>query len=124
MQGTCLNCNEPLMGRQKKYCSRTCKNAVLNQHHQSYLAQQERGKKRKLELVSIKGGCCSRCGYKRNYAALEFHHVNPQGKEFALDLRSLSNRRWHVILKESSKCVLLCSNCHTEAHNPDSFLDQ
>jgi hypothetical protein len=118
----CLNCGVKLQGRQKKYCSRDCKNVVINQSHQSYQAQQARGRDRKIELIRIKGKKCERCGYKKNYSALEFHHVNPAIKSFQLDLRSLSNRKWEVVLQEAEKCVLLCSNCHAEEHNPDCVL--
>ena len=118
----CLNCGAVLEGRQKKYCCRDCKNTVTNQSHQSYQAQQARGRKRKLELIAIKGEQCERCGYKKNYSALEFHHVKPVSKRFQLDLRSLSNRKWDAVLEEAEKCILLCSNCHAEEHNPDCVL--
>jgi hypothetical protein len=115
----CVQCNGILAGRQKKYCSRNCKNAHNNLNLQSYEAQQKRGRERKLELIKLKGGKCSRCGYGQNHSALEFHHTNPEEKEFALDLRSLSNRKWEAVLEEAKKCMLLCSNCHAEEHNPD-----
>lgn len=70
----------------------------------------------------MKGAKCVRCGYNQNYAALEFHHPDPHEKEFQLDLRSLSNRRWNAVLEEAAKCLLLCSNCHAEVHNPDCAL--
>jgi len=89
---------------------------------QSYSAQQMRGRKRKIDLVNLKGGQCARCGYRRNHAALEFHHTDPSIKAFNLDLRSLSNRAWAIIVAESGKCELVCSNCHKEIHNPDSQL--
>jgi predicted HNH restriction endonuclease len=89
---------------------------------QSYEAQRARGRKSKLELIRIKGMQCEVCGYSRNYAALEFHHTDPASKDFQLDLRSLSNRRWDAILEERKKCLLLCSNCHAELHNPDCAL--
>ena len=117
----CLNCGKGLSGRQKKYCSRDCKNQDYNQSYQSYLAQQKRGRERKLELIKLKGNKCELCGYAKNHAALEFHHKNPEEKLFQLDLRSLSNRRWELIEKEVKKCQLLCSNCHAELHNPDCF---
>ena len=60
--------------------------------------------------------------YKKNFAALEFHHSDPETKLFQLDLRSLSNRKWDAVLMEVDKCRLLCSNCHTELHNPDCKL--
>ncbi|WP_455203825.1 hypothetical protein, partial [Kaarinaea lacus] len=107
---------------QTKYCSRKCKNIYNNVHFQSYLAQQERGRHRKIELIGLKGCKCQRCGYSKNFAALDFHHPDPTQKEFPLDLRSLSNRKWEAILSESEKCILLCSNCHAEEHNPECIL--
>jgi 5-methylcytosine-specific restriction endonuclease McrA len=67
----------------------------------------------------MSGGCCSICGYKKNYSALQFHHLNPEDKVFNLDGRKLSNTNWESIKKEWEKCQLLCSNCHAEIHNPD-----
>jgi len=122
MKLCCLSCGKELQGRQKKYCSRNCKNTFLNQQLQSYIAQQGRGRKRKLELIKLMGMKCERCGYDKNFAAMEFHHDDPTKKLFSLDLRSLSNRRWEVILEEVKKCRLLCSNCHAEEHNPECML--
>ena len=68
------------------------------------------------------GGHCAECGYRRNYAALEFRHVDPAGKPFQLDMRSLANLQWEQVAAEVTKCRLLCSNCHAEHHNPDATL--
>lgn len=62
------------------------------------------------------------CNYRRNYAALEFHHTDPMQKLFQLDMRSLANLQWTDILQEAGKCRLLCSNCHAEHHNPAANL--
>ncbi len=115
----CLNCSKSLSGRQTKFCSRACKNTHNNQSFQSYQSQQARGRKRKLQLIKLMGGQCGRCHYNKNFSALEFHHKNPKTKLFQLDLRSLSNRRWEAIEEEAKKCLLLCSNCHAEEHNPN-----
>ncbi len=115
----CIRCAKHLIGRQSKYCSRQCKNDDNNNRLQSYIAQQRRGRSRKLALIGLQGACCEMCGYSRNFSALEFHHTNPQTKEFQLDLRSLSNRKWARILEEAEKCILVCSNCHKEIHNPE-----
>lgn len=58
---------------------------------------------------------CVRCGYNKNYSALEFHHLDPKTKERGIrgTHAKLSN-----IKKEIEKCILLCSNCHREEHNP------
>lgn len=119
----CLACDVELNSRQRKYCSRTCKCRYINHSHQNYIAQQARGRERKLTLIRLRGGLCEVCGYNRNYAALEFHHSDPATKEFQLDLRSLSNRRWDSCLEEATKCLLLCSNCHAEIHNPGCMLE-
>jgi len=120
----CVVCKSKLVGRQKRFCSRACKNACTNNRHQSYACQQARGRRRKRRLIEIYGKECSRCGYRRNIAALEFHHGDAAAKSFQLDVRSLSNRSWKAITLEAQKCVLLCSNCHKEVHNPDSMLDE
>ena len=114
----CIICNKKLSGKQTKFCSRTCHNKHSNYHQQSYVKQQERAGQRKKELVNLLGGCCSVCGYKKNYAALEFHHNDPTKKKFNLDSRKLSNSTWEGCLEESKKCILLCSNCHAEHHYP------
>ena len=72
-----------------------------------------------MDYLFLGWGKCSMCGYDKNYAALEFHHRNPENKVFNLDSRNLSNTNWDSILKELDKCDLLCSNCHAETHFPD-----
>jgi len=113
-QSNCIVCGSALHGKQTMFCSLACK----NKHHQSYTAQRSRGLARKLKLVRAVGGRCSICGYDRNLAALVFHHSDSVGKDFKLDMRSLSNRTLHSVLTELDKCVLVCQNCHAELHNP------
>jgi hypothetical protein len=109
----CCICGTRLAGKQTLYCSIACKNSF----HQSYPAQKKRGLERKLRFVQELGGKCSHCGYATNLAGLAFHHL--RGKEFKLDVRSLSNRKIGPILNELAKCKLLCHNCHAEVHNPN-----
>jgi hypothetical protein len=113
---TCRQCGKPLSGRQRLFCSRRCKTRDSNIRLQNYAAQQVRGLSRKRALIRLAGGACLRCGYDRHTAALSFHHREPAHKQFGLDLRSLSNRRWKDILREAAKCDLLCANCHAEVH--------
>jgi hypothetical protein len=60
------------------------------------------------------GNCCSKCGYSKCLAALEFHHPDPSVKESKVigTTASLAKQR-----AEAQKCVLLCANCHREAHH-------
>ena len=67
-------------------------------------------------MVEYKGGKCCICGYNKNLAALDFHHKNPLTKDFELSYYSRKN--WESIVLELDKCLLLCSNCHKELHNP------
>ena len=116
---SCVVCNGYLSGRQRRFCSRVCKNQDTNSRHQSYESQQLRGLRRKTELVVAAGNGCTRCGYQRNLAALTWHHLDPSEKRFNLDVRALSNRSQLEIDAEVRKCVLLCANCHAEVHFPE-----
>ena len=73
-------------------------------------------------FINNLGGCCSKCGYNKNLAALEFHHIDPESKEFQIDIRRLSNTSMDKLQEEIHKCILLCANCHREEHNPNLFL--
>jgi 5-methylcytosine-specific restriction endonuclease McrA len=67
----------------------------------------------KARLVAEAGGACAICGYSHYVGALEFHHVDPEQKSFALSARGLT-RSIEGLRAELAKCVLLCSNCHAE----------
>jgi Homeodomain-like domain len=64
-------------------------------------------------LVEAGGGCCAICAYDRTPGALQFHHVEPGEKSFAIAHRGVS-RSLAAALREAEKCVLLCANCHAE----------
>lgn len=79
----------------------------------------ERVKKRrqnvKLMAVEYKGGCCVICSYNKCVKALDFHHLNPKEKDFSISKRG-HTRSWNRIKIELDKCILVCSNCHSEIH--------
>ena len=116
----CVICGVTLAGRQARFCSTRCK----NKHHQSYTTQKSRGLARKIQIVRSMGGKCSRCGYNTNLAAFNFHHQDASRKQFKLDMRSLSNRTWELVMAELAKCSLVCANCHAELHNPHLTLHE
>jgi hypothetical protein len=72
-----------------------------------------RRRKVKQLLVAEAGGACSMCGYDRCVAALEFHHLDPREKEFALSSQGVT-RSLEKARAEARKCLLLCANCHAE----------
>lgn len=120
----CIICQENLSGIKRKFCSLRCKNKQGNLNHQSYVKQKERGLTRKIELVKILGNECYICGYRKNLAALQFHHRNPLEKDNQMDMRKLSNSTWEWCLNEVKKCDLLCANCHMEYHHPSLDLSK
>jgi len=62
-------------------------------------------------LVREAGGCCLICGFAQYIGALQFHHVDPAGKAFAVSRRGVT-RSLAKAREEAQKCVLLCANCH------------
>jgi len=69
---------------------------------------------RKKRAITYKGGKCA-CGYDRYYGALEFHHTDPNGKDFQMG--GNYSRTWEYIKTELDKCILICANCHRELHD-------
>lgn len=58
---------------------------------------------------------CSRCP-ESFWACLDFHHKNPEEKEF--EIREIVDKGVSMarILKEIAKCDVLCANCHRKEH--------
>jgi|SRR3989344_6898850 len=94
------------MSDQRKYSDRA-----------DYIKRAVDKRRRKIKSLAIayKGGKCCRCGYERFEGALEFHHLDPRGKDFSLSKDGLT-RSWERTKKELDKCVLVCANCHREIH--------
>lgn len=77
----------------------------------------ERRRDLKRRLVALFGGKCQVCTYSRSLSALDFHHLDPAKKEFAIARMD----KFSLMVEEAKKCMLLCSNCHHEVH--DGILD-
>jgi hypothetical protein len=93
--GYCKNCLDP-----KKY-------------HVMKWGQERRDFKKK--IVEMAGGKCIICGYSKSYKALEFHHKDPNEKDFIISEYNTNN--FDNIIEEIKKCILVCSNCHREVHD-------
>lgn len=74
-------------------------------------------KRLKVKAVEYKGGKCmyNNCGYNKCISALEFHHLNPNEKDFSLSERG-NCVSWEKVKVELDKCILVCANCHREIH--------
>ena len=75
----------------------------------------ESRRRRKRKLIAYKGGKCERCGYDKDYPGVyEFHHLNPDEKDFGIASKSVGLEKLKL---EVDKCQLLCRNCHAETHD-------
>lgn len=69
----------------------------------------------KLRCVEYKGSVCIDCDVKGHPAIYDFHHLDPEQKDF--NIAKVKSYKWSDEVKsELAKCVLLCSNCHRLRH--------
>lgn len=114
--------------RDKKFCSQKCHDASKyeksSKNNKKFKDEHGlnlytlKGVQKKLELIDLFGGKCERCGYDKNISAFDFHHKDPDEKSFEVKVQFLKYKTENEILEEALKCMLLCSNCHREIHNP------
>ncbi|CAB4125727.1 HNHc domain containing protein [uncultured Caudovirales phage] len=100
----CGTADQSLFYTKTKYYCKSCWN------RKTYKSSRD-----KLDLlISERGGACERCGYNKCFQALQWHHIDPNEKEFGI-----SGRRGSPLAElreEVAKCQLLCANCHAEVH--------
>ena len=106
-----LNISEPTIRKYVKFEER--KKSELSRKDQSVRNVIEWRKRVKIKLIEYKGGECVECGYNKCTRSLEFHHTDPNEKDFTISGKSWSFER---LKKEVDKCILVCSNCHNEIH--------
>lgn len=73
-------------------------------------------KRRKSNLIKVFNSKCCICGFDKWQSALEFHHVNPENKEFGLTVNT-TTKALEKQLAEARKCILVCANCHRGIHS-------
>jgi len=57
---------------------------------------------------------CSRCN-EDHPMCLDFHHIDPGVKENTVS-NMAAQRNMSGVLREISKCIVLCANCHRKEH--------
>lgn len=121
MKKKCIICEEEFEtlpgGGSRKYCF-TCSpsyNHGDNKGRGSAITAIRHAIKK--QLVKYKGGKCQECGYDKCIGALQFHHINPNEKDFDLSSQYNGGRLdMNLLYNEVDKCDLLCANCHSEKH--------
>jgi hypothetical protein len=110
---TCLKCKleKPLsdfyLKKKNNQIYPYCKNC-------SNIASIKRQQQNKINAVIYKGGKCTICGYDKCMNSLDFHHLDPEQKEFSIS--NHKNKSLENIKDELDKCILVCRNCHGELH--------
>jgi hypothetical protein len=89
------------------------RNEIIDKRKYNVEAVTKTRQKRKIELIKYKGGKCENCEYNKTNSALQFHHINPEEKDFTIGGKNYS---WDIMKKEVDKCILVCANCHCEIH--------
>ena len=76
----------------------------------------------KRQLVRYKGGKCEKCGYDKCIGALQFHHLDPDIKDFEISAQyNGGHLDMNILYQEADKCQMICANCHSEIHfNPET----
>lgn len=80
------------------------------------IRQREKRRIFRNEIISLLGGECKKCGYKKSSCSLDFHHVNPDEKSSGVSIL-IWFLKMHEAKEEADKTVLLCANCHRELEN-------
>lgn len=106
----CLKCVPP----RKTYLNQEEKE--LNRKKQQVDSVKKRRKKIKDMSILYKGGKCNICGYSKCISALEFHHIDPEEKDFGIGHKGYT-RSWEKVKEELDKCIMVCANCHREIHS-------
>ena len=70
-------------------------------------------KNTKIKLVEGFGKMCSICHLIDDPIVYDFHHLDPDQKDFGIASRI---RSWENVISEAKKCVMLCSHCHRKVH--------
>jgi hypothetical protein len=110
----CLNCGKST--KNHKFCDTSCTASYYASIGKPSLNQKYYIKKK--QVILTMGGKCSRCGYNKNLASLDFHHLDPNTKSFNLNATVIAYGPQEAVQTELKKCVVLCRNCHSELHNP------
>lgn len=107
-----------IIEKEIKKCKLLCDNCHRELHYNNDITEERRITKEL--IVNYKGNKCEICGYDKCLAAITFHHTDKEDKEYSIAKISLRitdiQELTEDMLKELSKCEILCSNCHREKH--------
>ncbi len=78
-------------------------------------------RERSIKVFQYAGGKCIKCGLVDDPVVFDFHHLDPATKEFNISRATCGNYSWDRLVKEISKCILVCANCHRKIGNAEAI---
>lgn len=113
--------NISLRPPEKKKCI-LCSNLILveKEHNRSRCGTCNTAIRRfklKQKAVDYKGGKCVDCGWTGDIGAFDFHHLDPEQKDFMITGKNIAGMKWEKIKTELDKCDLVCARCHRIKHS-------
>ena len=128
---TCKTCSEAKIADEfawenekegkKSHRCKTCQNIMTKAHYKNnkskYNSNRRNHRKQDRDWLQKYKSTkfCALCG-ETHSCCLEFHHKNPKTKKFRIS-DAIGRRSRKEILREISKCLILCSNCHKKLHH-------
>jgi len=86
--------------------------------------ERRRRHRRWIRTIKAERDGCTRCG-ESDPACLDFHHLDGEPKEMAVNELVLYGYSKAAILAEIDNCVVLCANCHwLEHHSEQAWMDR
>lgn len=143
MKKVCAKCKEPKLftefnkdKNRKDGLQPRCKDCRKKHHKKTYddsnlktrnsINSKERRRRWRLVLIEIKKSSrCINCN-NNDYRVIEFHHRDPDKKEFTISkyisYYGFNDNNLKTLLTEIDKCDTLCANCHRILHWEESYL--
>jgi hypothetical protein len=107
LRSDCKSCHKLTMrSRSKEH---------YNENKEYYRKRNERSRKELAQLIKqykIKHNICTDCKLPHPPWRLEFDHIDPKLK--TAEVSTLTSFSKEKILKEISKCQIVCANCHRD----------
>lgn len=107
--------------KKREYYQRVLKNKKYSVEDKELLLVKQRAtdlkrrQDRKTRAVERLGGKCTDCNKSYPLSCYDFHHTNPEEKDF--NPCSGLTKTDEVFFAEIDKCILLCANCHRIRHS-------
>lgn len=94
----------------RKYCENKATPKYTEEERKSRNTERVLSRRRKFKVKSVayKGGKCEICGYNKCIGALDFHHVNPEEKEYGDRFKGKSQEMGRTYKRVGQMYAFMC----------------